>query len=84
MNRNSSPGRRRSESPHLPGPGAPASGEKTPPLRPGVIRSPALPVRASRTPGVTRATACAAFIGRSMDGSDAQVHNSISHIILEL
>ena len=37
-----------------------------------------------RTPGVTHSTADAACIGRSVDGSNAQVHNMMSHIILAL
>jgi hypothetical protein len=59
-------------------------GGGTPPLSPGVARSRTFPVRASRTPGVAPSSTRAACIDRSMDGSDAQVHNSMSHIILEL
>ena len=51
-------------------------------LLPRVVRSGTFPVQASSTPGVTRAPADVACIGRSMDGSDAQVHNSMNRIIL--
>ena len=64
-----------------------------PPRRPGAAsklackwprqtRSRAVPALACHTPGVPHSITRAACIGRSVDGSDAQVHNSMFHNIL--
>ena len=70
--------------PLSPAPATLHPGQKRLHLLTGVARSRTFPVQASFTPGVTRPITDAACIGHSMDGSDAQSHNSMSHIILAL